>query len=141
MAETIRFAKMPAINGNEYVGTANFWGWSVAANSADPEEAFQAIVWLTSEEQEKEAALANGSLSAIPALAEDSEVLEKVPYLPAVTETLAQARILPTEGDSSSMMTDLQAVLSQIAVDPNGVDAKGLLKEFHTECQSYDFNP
>lgn len=141
VAETIRFAKMPAINGNEYVGTANFWGWSVAANSADPEEAFQAIVWLTSEEQEKEAALANGSLSAIPALAEDSEVLEKVPYLPAVTETLAQARILPTEGDSSSMMTDLQAVLSQIAVDPNGVDAKGLLKEFHTECQSYDFNP
>lgn len=141
VAETIRFAKMPTINGNDYVGTANFWGWSIAENSADPEAAFQAVVWLTSEEQEKEAALANGSLSALPALAEDSEVLEKVPYLPAVTETLSQARVLPTEGDSSAMMTDLQAVLSQIAVDPDGVDAEGLLKEFNMDCQNYDFQP
>lgn len=141
VAETIRFAKMPSINGNDYVGTANFWGWSVAKNSANPEEAFQSIVWLTSEEQEKAAALANGSISALPALAEDSEVLEQIPYLPAVTDTLAKARILPTAGDSSAMLTDLQAVLSQIAENPSGVDAKVLLKEFNGACQDYDFNP
>jgi ABC-type glycerol-3-phosphate transport system substrate-binding protein len=141
VAETIRFAKMPTINGNDYVGTANFWGWSVAKNSANPEEAFQAIVWLTSEEQEKSAALANGSLAAIPSLAEDPEILEQIPYLPAATETLAHARILPTVGDSSAMMTDLQAVLSQIAEKPDGVDAKALLKEFNADCQDYDFNP
>ena len=140
VAETIRFAKMPGINGNDYVGTANFWGWSVAKNSANPEEAFQSIVWLTSEEQEKAAALANGSISALPALAGDSEVLEQIPYLPAVTDTLAKARILPTAGDSSTMLTELQAVLSQIAVDPSGADAKGLLKEFNEACQDYDFN-
>lgn len=140
VAETIRFAKMPGINGNDYVGTANFWGWSVAKNSANPEEAFQSIVWLTSEEQEKAAALANGSISALPALAEDSEVLEQIPYLPAVTDTLAKARILPTAGDSSTMLTELQAVLSQIAADPSGADAKSLLKEFNEACQDYDFN-
>lgn len=141
VAETIRFAKMPGINGNGYVGTANFWGWSVAKNSANPEEAFQSIVWLTSEEQEKAAALANGSISALPALAGDSEVLEQIPYLPAVTDTLAKARILPTAGDSSAMLTDLQAVLSRIAENPRGVDAKALLKEFNDACQDYDFNP
>ncbi len=141
VAETIRFAKMPGINGNDYVGTANFWGWSVAKNSANPEEAFQSIVWLTSEEQEKAAALANGSISALPALAGDSEVLEQIPYLPAVTDTLAKARILPTAGDSSAMLTDLQAVLSRIAENPRGVDAKALLKEFNDACQDYDFNP
>lgn len=141
VAETIRFAKMPGINGNDYVGTANFWGWSVAKNSANPEEAFQSIVWLTSEEQEKAAALANGSISALPALAGDSEVLEQIPYLPAVTDTLAKARILPTAGDSSAMLTDFQAVLSRIAENPRGVDAKALLKEFNDACQDYDFNP
>lgn len=139
VAETIRFAKMPGINGNDYVGTANFWGWSIAKNSDNQEEAFKAAVWLTSPEQEKVAALANGSISALPELAEDSEVLEEIPYLPAVTETLAYARILPTEGDSSAMLSDLQAVLSQIAVDPSGSDAESLIKEFYESCQTYDF--
>lgn len=141
IAETVGFAKMPSINGNDYVGTANFWGWSVAKNSADPEEAFLAAVWLTSEEQEKSAALANGSISALPALAEDEEVLEEIPYLPAVTDTLSYARILPTVGDSSTMLTELQAVLSQIAVDPKGADAEVLLKDFNTNSQSYNFEP
>lgn len=139
VAETIRFAKMPSINGNDYVGTANFWGWSVAKNSANPEEAFKAAIWLTSPEQEKSAALANGTISALPELAEDPEILEVIPYLPAVTDTLAHARVLPTAGDSSAMMTDFQAVLSQIAVDPAGTDAESLIKEFHESCQKYNF--
>ena len=138
VAETVKFAGMPGVGDKDYVGTANFWGWSVAANSENPDEAFQAAVWLTSPEQEKSASLANGSISALPELAEDQEVLEKIPYLPAVTEALAHARILPTAGDSSTMLTGLQAVLSEIATDPD-TDSAALIKSYNESCKDYQF--
>ena len=99
---------------------------------------YQAAVWLTSPEQEKSASLANGSISALPELAEDQEVLETIPYLPAVTEALAHARILPTAGDSSTMLTGLQAVLSEIATDPD-TDSAALIKSYNESCKDYQF--
>lgn len=138
IADTVKFAGMPSVGDKEYVGTANFWGWSVAANSENPEEAFQAAVWITSPEQEKSASLANGSISALPELAEDQEVLAEIPYLPAVTAALTHARILPTSGDSSTMLTGLQAVLSEIAAKPD-TDVESLIKTYHEECSKLAF--
>lgn len=138
VAETVRFAGMPSVGDKGYVGTANFWGWSVAANSKNPDAAFLAATWLTSPDQEKAASLANGSISALPQLAEDGEVLAEIPYLPAVTEALANARILPTAGDSAAMLNGLQAVLSEIATNPD-MDAVSLIKSYSDECKAYQF--
>lgn len=62
----------------------------------------------------------------------------KIPYLPAVTEALAHARILPTAGDSSTMLTGLQAVLSKIATDPD-TDSAALIKSYNESCKEYQF--
>ena len=58
--------------------------------------------------------------------------------VPAVTEALAHARILPTAGDSSTMLTGLQAVLSEIATDPD-TDSAALIKSYNESCKDYQF--
>ena len=138
VADKVKFAEMPTVGDKEYVGVANFWGWSVAKNSANQEAAFKAAAWLTDPKQEKEAALKNGSIPAIPELAEDKEVQEEVPYLMAVTNTLTNAKIIPTTGDSSTMLTDLQAALSQIASDPS-VDAEKVIVDFNEKYLDSNF--
>ena len=77
-------------------------------------------------------------LARIGVRAECVDTPEKIPYLPAVTEALAHARILPTAGDSSTMLTGLQAVLSEIATDPD-TDSAALIKSYNESCKDYQF--
>jgi len=97
------------------VGVVSYWSWGVAKNSENPDAAFNLAVWLCSPEIEKEQALMNGQICAVSSLAEDSEVVAKMPFLPATSETLANAKTKPLSVSAAAMFEPLAAALSEIA--------------------------
>ena len=105
-----------AIPGNEsVVGVVSYWSWGVAKNSENPDAAFKLAVWLTSPEIEKKQSLMNGQICAVSSLAEDSEVVAKMPFLPATSETLANAKTQPTSVSAGAIFEPLEVALSEIA--------------------------
>ncbi len=96
-------------------GCVSYWSWCVAANSKNPEAAFKLAAWLTSAEVEKEQALMNGQITAVTSLADDAEVVAKIPFLPATNETLKNAKTQPTSASAAAIFEPLMAALSEIA--------------------------
>ena len=96
-------------------GCVSYWSWTIAANSANPEAAFDFAAWLCSPEIEKKQALMNSQITAVSALAEDPEVVASIPFLPAANETLANAKTQPTSEAASVIFDPITASLSEIA--------------------------
>ena len=96
-------------------GCVSYWSWCVAANSKNPEAAFKLAAWLTSAEVEKEQAMMNGQITAVTSLADDAEVVAKIPFLPATNETLKNAKTQPTSASAAAIFEPLMAALSEIA--------------------------
>lgn len=113
IADKVGYAAVP---GKKLVaGLVSYWSWCVAANSKNPEAAFKLAAWLTGPEAEKKQALMNGQITAVSSLAEDAEVVAKIPFLPATNETLANAKTQPTSASASKIFEPLAAALSEIA--------------------------
>lgn len=126
--DKVGYAPIPGEAGN--IGVVTYWSWAVAKNSENQEAAYDLAAWLTSEEVEKEQSLMNGQITAVKALAKDSEVVENIPVLPVANEILATAKPQPSTGDSSKVLEALQATLSEIGAtgaDPN--EAAAALQE------------
>ena len=113
IVDKVGYAPIPG--KKSVVGVVSYWSWGVAKNSKNPEAAFKLAVWLVSPEVEKKQALMNGQIGAISSLAQDSEVVAKMPFLPATSETLANAKTQPTSVSSGKIFEPLIAALSEIA--------------------------
>lgn len=113
IVDKVGYAAIPG--GESVVGVVSYWSWGVANNSKNPDAAFKLAVWLTSPEIEKEQALMNGQICAVSSLAEDSEVVAKMPFLPATSETLANAKTQPTSVSAGAIFEPLETALSEIA--------------------------
>lgn len=107
------YAPIPGSAGSN--GVVSFWSWGVAANSENPEIAYKVAAWLTSPEIEKEQALMNGQVTAISSLAEDDDVVAKIPSLPAISATLANAKTQPTSSSAAQIFEALGTALSKVA--------------------------
>ena len=57
----------------------------------------------------------NGQITAVSSLAEDQEVVEKIPFLPATSKTLENAKTQPTSSSAARIFEPLCAALSEIA--------------------------
>lgn len=113
IVDKVAYAPIP---GKKLVaGCVSYWSWAVAANTKNPEAAYKAAAWLCSPDVEKEQALMNGQITAVKALASDSEVVSKIPFLPATNETLANAKTQPTSESASAIFEPLGAMLSEVA--------------------------
>lgn len=113
IVDKVGYAPVP---GKELVaGCVSYWSWCVAKNSKNLEEAFKLAAWLTSPEIEKKQALMNGQITAVSSLAEDQEVVEKIPFLPATSKTLENAKTQPTSSSAARIFEPLCAALSEIA--------------------------
>jgi len=113
IVDKVGYAVIP---GSKLVsGCVSYWSWAVAANSKNPEAAFKVAAWLTSAEVEKEQAMMNGQISAVSSLADDAEIVAKIPYLPATNETLKNAKTQPTSASATAIFEPLAAALSEIA--------------------------
>lgn len=113
IVDKVGYAPIPG--KKSVVGVVSYWSWGVAKNSKNPEAAFKLVVWLVSPEVEKKQALMNGQIGAISSLAQDSEVVAKMPFLPATSETLANAKTQPTSVSAGKIFEPLIAALSEIA--------------------------
>jgi ABC-type glycerol-3-phosphate transport system substrate-binding protein len=113
IVDKVGYAPIPG--KKSVVGVVSYWSWGVAKNSKNPEAAFKLAVWLVSPEVEKKQALMNGQIGAISSLAQDSEVVAKMPFLPATSETLANAKTQPTSVSAGKIFEPLVAALSEIA--------------------------
>jgi ABC-type glycerol-3-phosphate transport system substrate-binding protein len=113
IVDKVGYAPIPG--KKSVVGVVSYWSWGVAKNSKNPEAAFKLAVWLVSPEVEKKQALMNGQIGAISSLAQDSEVVAKMPFLPATSETLANAKTQPTSVSAGKIFEPLIAALSEIA--------------------------
>lgn len=113
IADKVGYAPVPGIK--EVIGCVSYWSWAVSANSKNPKAAFDLAAWLCSPEVEKKQALMNGQITAVGALAQDAEVVESIPFLPAANETLAKAKTQPVSESASVIFEPLGAALSEIA--------------------------
>ena len=113
IVDKVAYAPIPGVDGP--VGVTSYWSWAVTANSENPEAAYKVAAWLTSPEIEKEQALMNGQVTAIGSLAEDADVVAKIPSLPAISATMANAKTQPTSASASEIFEALGAKLSELA--------------------------
>lgn len=120
IVDSVGYAPIPG--RDSVVGCVSYWSWTIAANSENPQAAFDLIQWLCSPEVEKEQALMNGQISAVSALADDPEVVENMPFLPAANETLANAKTQPTSESASVIFEPIGAALSEIATTDTPVE-------------------
>ena len=103
-------------------GTLSFWSWCLAADSKHPEEAYRLAAWLTSKEVEKRMCLKDGQVCARESVLNDKELISKLPFFPAIAESLQNANTQPRDKNSPKLMAAVQAALSRIAV--NDADPK-----------------
>jgi ABC-type glycerol-3-phosphate transport system substrate-binding protein len=96
-------------------GTLSVWSWCVTADSKHPKEAFRLAAWLTSKQVEKAMSLKNGQVCARKSVLADPDLVNKAPYLPAITESLENADTEPRDKNSPKLMDAMQAALSRIA--------------------------
>lgn len=121
ITETAGYAPLYGKTPGVAAGNNAYWVWGVAANSPDPAESANFLMWLTSPETEKAQTLENQQISAVNSLSEDAEVLEKTPFLPVVMDVLATGKMYPVSDNIQTMSDALIAGLSEIAstdVDP-----------------------
>jgi ABC-type glycerol-3-phosphate transport system substrate-binding protein len=105
----------PIPSRNEPTGLAGVWSFGITANSKHKNEAFDFITWMIAPAQDKAMALINSHTSALPATANDPEVIKAFPFMPAVAKTLERAKYNPLNPGASALMPALQAALSELA--------------------------
>lgn len=135
IVDTAGYTPLPGSNGA--AGNNAFWVWGVAANSPDPKEAVDFIIWLTSAETEKKQTLMNQQISAVNALSEDAEVLEKTPFLPVVMQALADGKMYPVGSNIQEMTDALIIGLSEIA--STDVDSADVMNRIVDDLKDVDF--
>lgn len=135
ITETAGYAPLSGNNGA--AGNNAFWVWGVSANSPDPKEAVDFIIWLTSPEIEKAQTMDNQQISAISDLSDDAEVLEKTPFLPTVMDVLATGKMYPVCPNIELMSEKLVVALSEIA--STDADPAEVMNRINDELKDVDF--
>lgn len=114
-------------------GIVSTWNWCVTAGSKNPVEAFKLIAWLTSSAIEKEQSLANGQLSAVNSLFNDTELRMKFPFLPAVIPYLNNPYIPLVAPHEKELMEGISEILFRVSVSP--VDPAEELKQLQQKMK------
>lgn len=125
ISESVAYGAMPG--AKKVAGCLNTWSWAIAANSANPDAAWEAVKYLVSEPVEKQMAVEIGHTSAVKSLSEDADVLAAEPFLPALSAQMAEGKTQPLNANAAALSDPLQAALSEIAAsgaDPVAVFTK-----------------
>lgn len=113
IADCVAYGAMP---GKKSVsGCLNTWSWAIAANSANPDAAWEAVKYLTSADVEKQMAVQTAILPQLPALSSDADVLAAEPFLPALSEQMANGKDAASGCQRKRTVRPAAAALSEIA--------------------------
>lgn len=131
ITDSVAYGAMPG--AKKTAGCICTWSWAIAANSKNPDAAWEAVKYLISEDVEKQMAVGVGHTSAVKALAEDADVLAAEPFLPALSEQMAEGKTQPLDAAASALSDPLQAVLSEIAA--SGTDPVAAFTKLQNDLQ------
>lgn len=131
IVDCVAYGAMPG--AVKTAGCLNTWSWAIAANSSNPDAAWEAVKYLISEDVEKQMAVGVGHTSAVIALAEDPDVLAAEPFLPALSEQMAEGKTQPLDASATALSDPLQAGLSEIAA--SGADPVAVFTKLQADLQ------
>ena len=87
---------LPGAEAGQSAATLGGWQLAVSEYSENPDAASQFVMWMTSPEQQKYFALEASLLPTIPALYEDAEIAEVVPFMPNLLPVFTNAVARPS---------------------------------------------
>ncbi|MCL2202328.1 MAG: extracellular solute-binding protein [Defluviitaleaceae bacterium] len=137
IVDTVRYAPLPG-SGGIAAASNTFWVWAIAANSANPQAAFDFITWMASPETETRKTLFNQQISAVNALIADPAVVAATPFLPVVMEQVGNGRSDPTLTNFGVMREALIVSLSEIA--STGADPATVMQQLQDSLADVDFS-
>ena len=101
-------------------GTLALWSWCIAADSNNPQAAFELAVWLTSEATERQQTEMNGQISAVRSLFNDEGLVSQMPWLPGVGAALENSNTQPLIENGPALAERMQEMLSAVATGVEG---------------------
>ncbi|MBT9315078.1 ABC transporter substrate-binding protein [Leptothoe spongobia] len=123
-----------AFTNDPGIGCRGGWGFGIPQNSAHPEEAWEAIKYLTSETAQREFVLASGFLPSRTILFQDPDIVKKYPHMPQMLEYLESSSVFrPVIKDYEAASKILQSALSDILRGQQSV--KAAMKQAQTETE------
>jgi multiple sugar transport system substrate-binding protein len=99
----IGIAPLPAGEGGQSFAGLGGWNMMINANSQRQEEAWEFVKWMTSEQGQRQRALAATLLPTRKSLYEDQEILEKVPVIRLGKEAIQSTKSRPVSPYYSDM--------------------------------------
>jgi multiple sugar transport system substrate-binding protein len=99
----IGIAPLPAGEGGQSFAGLGGWNMMINANSQRHEEAWEFVKWMTSEQGQRQRALAATLLPTRKSLYEDQEILEKVPVIRLGKEAIQSTKSRPVSPYYSDM--------------------------------------
>jgi multiple sugar transport system substrate-binding protein len=105
--EQIGVAPLPVAPGNGLASALGGWNMVINAQSDMPDEAWEFVQWITSEQQQKWRALEGSFLPTRPVLYEDQEIRDTLPVVVQGEEALKKARSRPVSPYYSDMSLEM----------------------------------
>jgi len=106
--EMIGVAPVPVTPGNGLVSTLGGWNMLINAQTDMPDEAWEFVQWMTSEQAQKKRALDASLLPTRPSLYKDKEIKETLPVVVQGEEALKNTQSRPVSPYYSDMSLEMQ---------------------------------
>jgi multiple sugar transport system substrate-binding protein len=106
--EMIGVAPVPVTPGNGLVSTLGGWNMLINAQTDMPDEAWEFVSWMTSEQAQKQRAIDASLLPTRPELYKDPKIRDTIPVIVQGEEALKNARSRPVSPYYSDMSLEMQ---------------------------------
>jgi multiple sugar transport system substrate-binding protein len=106
--EQIGVAPVPVTPGNGLVSTLGGWNMLINAQTDMPDEAWEFVSWMTSEQAQRLRAIDASLLPTRPALYKDKEIRETIPVIVEGEAALKNAKARPVSPYYSDMSLEMQ---------------------------------
>ncbi|HET6662138.1 MAG TPA: ABC transporter substrate-binding protein [Rubrobacter sp.] len=106
--EQIGVTPVPVTPGNGLVSTLGGWNMLINAQTDMPDEAWEFVSWMTSEQAQRLRAIDASLLPTRPALYQDKEIRETIPVIVEGEEALKNAKARPVSPYYSDMSLEMQ---------------------------------
>ena len=126
----IGVSPLPVAPGNGLASALGGWNMLINAQTDMPDEAWEFVQWITSEEQQKWRALEGSFLPTRPLLYEDQEIRDTLPVVVQGEEALKKARSRPVSPYYSDMSLEMQEQFNSVVKgDTSPQDAVSSLQQ------------
>src|ERR671912_427085 len=128
--EQIGVAPLPVTQGNSLASTLGGWNMLINAQTDMPDEAWEFVQFMTSEQGQRQRAIAASLLPTRPTLYQDQEIRETIPVVVQGEEALKNARSRPVSPYYSDMSLEMQEQFNSVVKgDTSPQDAVASLQQ------------